>query len=133
MEALLPLLLLLACPVGMGVAMWLAQRASGGQAAPPPADSPTGALHVPLEGEPPDAGSAARPPHLLCLDWRVLAGLAAVGVFVWLVAPRLVLPALVLLALLACPVSHYVMMRGLAGRSCHVPSRQLRSGGPGPD
>ncbi|MDR7563642.1 MAG: DUF2933 domain-containing protein [Armatimonadota bacterium] len=126
MEYWLPLLLLLACPLGMGIAMRLAMRAEprgpgGGASA---ADSSAGLSQVPDDRPPPDAASALRSSRLLCLDWRVLAGLVTVGVVLWLVAPAVILPALALLALLACPTSHYLMMRGEAGRSCHPPSQQ---------
>lgn len=51
----------------------------------------------------------------LCYDWRVLAGLAGVAVWVWIVAPELILGVLPLLLLAACPLSMVVMawmMRG---------------------
>lgn len=121
MDSLLPLLLLLvACPLGMGIATWLSMRT--GQrgrsvaipAAPLPASAP--AADGPRSVEGPGAGQS---PRLLCRDWRVLAGLAAVGALVWVVAPQLVVPLLVLLAVLACPLSHLLLMRGAAGCSCH--------------
>ena len=51
----------------------------------------------------------------MCLDWRVLGGLAVVGLGIWLYAPQLIGAALPLLVLLACPLSMAVMawmMRG---------------------
>jgi len=51
----------------------------------------------------------------MCLDWRVLTGLGAVAVGIWLVAPQYVLGALPLLLVLACPLSMVamaLMMRG---------------------
>src|SRR5713226_689507 len=47
----------------------------------------------------------------MCFDWRVLTGLAAVGVGIWLVAPQLVAPALPILVVLICPLSMLLMMR----------------------
>ncbi len=54
----------------------------------------------------------------MCLDWRVLTGLGAVGVGVWLLAPQYVVGALPVLLVLACPLSMIlmaVMMRGSMG------------------
>ena len=49
----------------------------------------------------------------MCLNWKVLAGLAAVGVGIWVIAPNLILAALPLLVLAACPLSMLVMMWGM--------------------
>ncbi|MGH2655454.1 MAG: DUF2933 domain-containing protein [Actinomycetota bacterium] len=49
----------------------------------------------------------------MCLNWKVLAGLAAVGVGVWALAPDLASSALPLLLVLACPLSMFLMMRGM--------------------
>jgi hypothetical protein len=46
----------------------------------------------------------------MCLNWKVLAGLAVVGVAIYLVAPGLVLTALPILLLAACPLSMLLMM-----------------------
>lgn len=48
-----------------------------------------------------------------CLDWRVLSGLAVVGVGVYLVAPGLLLAVLPLLLAAACPLSMLLMMRAM--------------------
>jgi hypothetical protein len=53
-----------------------------------------------------------------CLNWRVLAGLAALGLGVWVVAPNLVWTALPLLLLAACSLSMLFMMRGMQGGQC---------------
>jgi Protein of unknown function (DUF2933) len=47
----------------------------------------------------------------MCYNWKVLAGLAAVAVGLFVVAPGLVLGALPLLFLAACPLSMLLMMR----------------------
>src|SRR5713226_5761759 len=47
----------------------------------------------------------------MCFDWRVLTGLAAVGVGIWLVAPQLIAPALPILVVLICPLSMLLMAR----------------------
>jgi hypothetical protein len=54
----------------------------------------------------------------LCLDPRVLVAFGALGVAIWLLAPGLLLSALPLLIVLACPASMIVMavmMRPSAG------------------
>lgn len=51
----------------------------------------------------------------MCLDWRVLGGLAAIALGIWLYAPQLIGAALPLLVLLVCPLSMALMgwmMRG---------------------
>ncbi|TMC44773.1 MAG: DUF2933 domain-containing protein [Chloroflexi bacterium] len=50
----------------------------------------------------------------MCFDWRVLTGLAAVGVGIWLIAPQLVAPALPILVVLICPLSMLLMARMMA-------------------
>ena len=49
----------------------------------------------------------------MCLNWKVLAGLAVVAVSIFVVAPQLALSALPILLLLACPLSMLFMMRGM--------------------
>ena len=63
----------------------------------------------------------------ICLNWKVVAGLAAVGVGVWALAPETVGAALSVLALLACPLSMLFMMRGGAqqgGAACAMPAQK---------
>lgn len=64
----------------------------------------------------------------MCLNWKVLAGLAVVGLGVALYAPGLALSALPLLLVLACPLSCLLMMRrggqggqGNQGMACCAP------------
>ena len=49
-----------------------------------------------------------------CLNWRVIAGLAAVGVGVWVVAPGTVIKIVPLLVMAICPLSMLVMLSGMA-------------------
>ncbi|MGH2580535.1 MAG: DUF2933 domain-containing protein [Actinomycetota bacterium] len=49
----------------------------------------------------------------MCLNWKVIGGLAAVGVGVWLVAPNLLIGALPLLLIAVCPLSMVLMMKGM--------------------
>lgn len=51
-----------------------------------------------------------------CYDWRVLTGLAAVGVTTYLLAPSLLATALPVLLLAACPLSMLLMMKAMAGQ-----------------
>lgn len=50
-----------------------------------------------------------------CLNWRVMAGLAAAGIGVWVFAPRVVSSALPFLILAVCPISMLLMMRAMQG------------------
>lgn len=64
----------------------------------------------------------------MCFEPRVLAGLAAVGVLVWITAPSLLAPVVPLLLVAACPLSMLVMawmMRGHLGGRTADPSARL--------
>ena len=60
----------------------------------------------------------------LCFNWKVLAGLAALGVGIWIVAPNLLGAGLPLLLLAACPLSMLLMMRGMQGGQCSTRPEQ---------
>lgn len=60
----------------------------------------------------------------MCFNWKVLAGLAGVGLAVWVVAPNLVGAALPLLLVAACPLSMLLMGRGMAGGQCSTQAQQ---------
>ncbi len=51
----------------------------------------------------------------MCLNWKVIGGLAAVGLGIWVVAPNLVAGVVPLLIVAACPLSMLLMMRGMSG------------------
>jgi Protein of unknown function (DUF2933) len=51
----------------------------------------------------------------MCWNWKVLAGLGAVAMAMYVVAPNAILGILPILALLACPLSMIVMMLGMRG------------------
>jgi hypothetical protein len=51
----------------------------------------------------------------MCLNWKVIGGLAAVGLGIWAVAPNLVSGVVPLLVVAACPLSMILMMRGMSG------------------
>ncbi len=115
--ALLPTIL---CPLVMGLLMWLMMRqqptnqpsehqsSQPDQSAmqPVPAAGVTSPMHRPR--------SFFRMPHL-CLNWKVLAGLALLGVGIWIVAPQAALFILPFLLIAACPLSMLLMMRGMQG------------------
>lgn len=48
-----------------------------------------------------------------CLNWKVIGGLALVGIGVWSVAPNLLVAALPVLLIAVCPLSMMFMMRGM--------------------
>lgn len=51
----------------------------------------------------------------MCFNWKVLAGLGAVGVGLYVVRPDLVVSALPLLLLAACPLSMLFMGKAMSG------------------
>ncbi len=55
----------------------------------------------------------------MCFNWKAIAALAAVGAFVWIVTPSLVLQTLPLLLLAVCLFSMFFMMRGTHGGATH--------------
>lgn len=63
----------------------------------------------------------------MCLDWRVIAGLAVVGVGIWVIAPRFILGAIPLLLLAICPLSMLLMM-GQMGKMRQPSSDQQAQG-----
>lgn len=60
----------------------------------------------------------------MCFNWKVLAGLAAVGVGIYVVAPDMVVGALPLLLLAACPLSMLLMGRSMAGGQCSTQTQE---------
>ncbi len=125
MQYILSLLPVLACPVGMGLMMWLIMRQGKEQmppdAAPQREDRP---VEKPLASPVNSTSmSSQRTSPLkaiwdcvqMCLNWKVLVGLAVVGLAVWVVAPHLVLAALPLLLIVACPLSMLMMMGRMRG------------------
>jgi hypothetical protein len=64
----------------------------------------------------------------MCLNPKVLAGLAAVGVGIYLVAPDLVLAALPILLLAACPLSMLLMVWGMQQSQGQQPPQEPDGG-----
>lgn len=58
-----------------------------------------------------------------CFNWKVIGGLAVVGVGLYIVAPDQVLVALPFLLLAACPLSMLFMMRSMQGGQCAQPGQ----------
>jgi Protein of unknown function (DUF2933) len=115
MQYFLSLLPLLACPLGMGLMMWFMMRGNKGQTSQEANQVPMSTHNEPLEvAEPPKRGSMLSM-LFMCLNWKVVAGLAVVGVIVGIVAPKLLLGAIPLLILAACPISMLFMMGGMKG------------------
>jgi uncharacterized small protein (DUF1192 family) len=50
----------------------------------------------------------------MCINWKVVAGLAIIAIGVMALAPNLFLAALPLLIIAACPLSMLLMMRGMS-------------------
>ena len=135
MQYILSLLPLLACPVGMGLLMWFIMRVGKDS-------TPREVNQVPMNtsGRPLDIPDAPQVPHespqrtsifkmlFMCLNWKVVAGLAVVGVIVWAVAPQFLLGAIPLLIVAACPLSMLFMMRGMqnGGEKIASLSEQMR-------
>ena len=122
MAYLLSLLPLLACPLMMGLMMWLMMRGNKDQTAQNADQSRVGANSAPSE----TARMRTMGGFHLCLDRKVVAGLAVVGVGVWVVAPNLVWAAVPVLIVLACPLSMLLMMRGMGSGQCAVQPEQER-------
>ena len=51
----------------------------------------------------------------MCMNWKVVAGLAVVGLGLWLVIPQFALAVLPLLLVLACPLSCVLMIPMMRG------------------
>jgi len=135
MQYILSLLPLLACPVGMGLMMWFVMRA-GKDSTPREANQvPMNTSSRPQEvlNAPPVSHASPQRRSIfgtlfMCLNWKVVAGLAVVGVIVWAVAPQFLLGAIPLLIVAACPLSMLFMMRGMqnGGEKIASLSEQMR-------
>lgn len=63
----------------------------------------------------------------MCVNWKVLGGLAATGLLIWLVAPGLFRAAAPLLLVAICPLSMLFMMRAM-GREANGSGRASEGG-----
>jgi hypothetical protein len=62
-----------------------------------------------------------------CLNWKVIGGLAAVGLGIWFIAPNALVAALPFLLIAVCPLSMMFMMRGMGDHHASEPGND----GPG--
>ena len=66
----------------------------------------------------------------MCLNWKVLAGLGAAAVVIFLLRPKLGPSLLPLVFVVACPVSMVLMMRSMGGGQAMPPVDSVVAGSP---
>lgn len=119
------LLLILACPLGMGAMMWFTMREKKAPSSAPISDLPTlrqeerrdlweetrssSAAMMPRQPQP-SPFKAIGDCIQMCLNWRVLVGLVVVAALLGVLNPTLLVTALPILLILACPLSMGIMM-----------------------
>lgn len=125
MQYILSLLPFLACPLGMGLMMWLMMR-QGKEHTPPdaaaqwkdrPQEKPlaTTVTSTPISSQYISPLRAIWDCMQMCLNWKVLVGLATVALLIGVVAPQLLVSALPVLLVLACPLSMLFMIGRMSG------------------
>lgn len=139
MQYFLSLLPLLACPVGMGLIMWFMMRGNKGSASRDADQVPISSSSRPLEVVESPEGTHESPQRtslfkmlFLCLNWKVVAGLAVVALAVLVLVPQYLWVALPLLLVAACPLSMLFMMRGMHGEGSGTTSQLAQVGQPSP-
>ena len=115
MEQVLATLPYLACPLGMGLMMWLMLRGGNAAATPTTATTSVTAPQTRNTVRAPAGDTCTTNRFGLCLNWKVVGGLAAVGAVIWVAAPGVLTVAGPILLALACPLSMAFMMRGMRG------------------
>lgn len=127
MQNMFVLLFVLACPVGMGLMMWFMMRTGKEQRPSDATVQREGRQRAfTLESAPRSSThpSSPSPSPLnaiwnclqMCLNWKVLVGLAIAAALVGIVAPQFFWVAIPLLVVLACPLSMIGMMRSMNHR-----------------
>ena len=124
MAYILSLLPLLVCPIMMGAMMWLMMRGNKDQSADQAPQTHITPANRPTNGVRKSPMAAFH----ICLNWKIVAGLAVAGVGIWAIAPGLVWVALPVLVVLACPLSMLLMMRGMGGSKCATQPGQEQRG-----
>ncbi len=124
-QNLLSLLPVLACPVGMGLMMWLMMHMGKEQRPSDAAIQQEGRQQAVAPKAVPQAATPPSEPSPLkaiwdcvqmCLNWKVLVVLAVVAMLVGVVAPHFFWEAIPLLLVLACPLSMIAMMLSMSRR-----------------
>jgi hypothetical protein len=131
MQYFLSLLPVLACPIGMGLMMWFMMRGNKDQST-----RESGQMSMSTDSKPREVtnespkGASILKMLFMCLNWKVVAGLAVVGLIVWVVAPQFVWAALPVLLVAACPLSMLFMMRGMSGGANQRAAQPLETNEP---
>jgi hypothetical protein len=98
MAYVITLLSVVACPIGMGLMIWLMMRSQTTQAM----DNTSTRMSTPQPSR-----------MLLCINWKVVAALSWGAFLIWLVVPNVFWAALPFLVMAACPLSMLLMMRSM--------------------
>ena len=114
MAYVVSLLPILACPLMMGLMMWLMMRGNKDQSAAHARQPDITPANKPAPG----VWSSLLSRFHLCLNWKVVVALGAIGVGIWAIAPGLLWAAVPVLVVLACPLSMLFMMRSMSGGQC---------------
>ncbi len=134
MDTILRFLPALACPIIMGLMMWMMARQGKDKAQVSEQPSQNSDLVSPAG--PPIARSTRLTNGIkkayslvsCCLNWKVLVGIAIVGAGVWLFVPASLGATLPVLVALLCPISMFLMMRNMnKNGACETQPEQARS------
>ena len=134
MDTILRFLPALACPIIMGLMMWMMTRQGKDKAQASEQPSQTSYLVSPAG--PPIARSTRLTNDIkkayslvnCCLNWKVLVGMAIVGAGVWLFVPASLGATLPILVALLCPISMFLMMRNMnKNGACETQPEPARS------
>ncbi len=113
MQYLPYLLCMLACPIGMGMMLWMAMRSGKEQTRPDENAEARVAARSALPGSPSQAFSPLKmivDCVKMCLNWKVVGVLVLVALVIAIVAPQWLWGAIPLLLVAACPLSMLVML-----------------------